>query len=93
MIFETKTCTGCKTCEIACSFRHRKIFNTSISSIEIVEKGLEFEIQLHESDQDGHLTCDGCEGREEPNCVKYCPPVNRNELKSVIEEFRWRMTH
>jgi hypothetical protein len=25
--------------------------------------------------------------------VRYCPPVSRNELKSVIEEFQWRMTH
>jgi Fe-S-cluster-containing dehydrogenase component len=31
MIFDTKNCTGCKTCEIACSFHHQKGGETKIS--------------------------------------------------------------
>ena len=67
-IFDTETCTGCRTCEIACSYHHRGIFSPSISSIEIKDrwKQLGFAILFHQRDENGHLACDRCQGEEEP---------------------------
>ncbi len=62
-----KACTGCRTCELACSFHHNKVFDPSASSIKVMEiKG------------DGTLkltvlnTCDLCLSEKAPFCVRYC---------------------
>ncbi|MEA1904629.1 MAG: 4Fe-4S dicluster domain-containing protein [Candidatus Hadarchaeota archaeon] len=34
-----KTCVGCRTCELACSFFHEKKFNPQKSRIRIVQEG------------------------------------------------------
>lgn len=95
MIFNTKNCTGCKTCEIACSFHHTKgSFSTSLSSIKTIDKPKElgFALQLYKKEKGGHLACDRCEREEEPICVKYCPTIMRDELRGIIEEF-WGKPH
>jgi len=94
MLFNTKACTGCKTCEIACSYHHRQIFCTSISSIKII-KGEEesgFSVLLYEESNDSHLRCDGCEREEMPLCIKYCPVIARHELTSIMQEFQNKLT-
>jgi len=36
MIFEMASCGGCRTCEMACSFKHAGEFVPAISSIKIL---------------------------------------------------------
>ena len=88
-VFETETCTGCKTCEIACSFHYSQVFSSSISSIKIIqrEKTLAFAVGLYEKDDDGHLACDGC-GNKTPLCIEYCPAMAKAELSNIIKEFQ-----
>ena len=88
MIFDTKDCTGCRTCEMACSYHHSRTFRPSVSSIEIISKPKElgFGISFYMDSDNGHLACDGCQGLEEPLCVKYCNAIGRNELKEIIRK-------
>ena len=67
-------CTGCRTCEIACSYHHVMAFNRKISSIEVkrfVEEGL-YEPVIYKEAVARRKACDLCEGEEMPLCVKYC---------------------
>ena len=90
MIFDTKDCTGCRTCEMACSYHHSRTFRPSVSSIEIISKPEQsgFSISFYKDSQQGHLACNGCPGLEEPFCVKYCPAVARDELKAIASQFK-----
>jgi anaerobic carbon-monoxide dehydrogenase iron sulfur subunit len=72
-------CVGCRTCEIACSFHHRKVFDPKIGSLEIREAAewpkisiLLYENQAGEA-TGSHLPCDACEGEPAAICSKYCP--------------------
>lgn len=38
VVFDTKDCTGCKTCVIACSYHYRAVFSLDLSSIEIKDR-------------------------------------------------------
>jgi Fe-S-cluster-containing hydrogenase component 2 len=90
VIFETIRCTGCRTCEIACSYHHGRAFSPSISSVEIlnsITKDGEIKISFHKQDGNGHLACDGCKGEEEPYCVKYCNILARDELRGFLNSF------
>jgi len=88
MLFETVNCTGCRTCEIACSYHHSGIFSPAISSIEVKgdPQGLRFSIVLHEQAINGHLACDECGGTEGPFCVKYCNVLARDELRALLKK-------
>ena len=91
VIFNTKNCTGCRTCEIACSFHHIKAFAPSISSIEIansLRKDQRITILFYVVKKDGHFPCDGCRGEEEPYCVKYCNILARDELRGFLSIFQ-----
>ena len=85
--FETTNCAGCRTCEIACSYHHRKLFQPSISSIEIMEipEKQGFNISFYVKNEGGHLSCDRCKDEEEPLCIKYCNIMVRDELKANLE--------
>ena len=85
IIIDEGKCTGCMSCEIACSYHHKKVFAPGISSIEIHKHGEKEEsisIKLHKAvskmvskgstGKDGHLPCDHCQGESEPMCVRYC---------------------
>jgi len=89
MIFETNACTGCRSCEMACSYHHRGVFSSSISSIQVLDrtKELGFALSLSDEDEDGCIACDGCKGLDEPLCVKYCNSLVRDELKGILERF------
>ena len=87
MIFETTQCCGCRTCEMACSFHHKGVFGSSISSIRVLdrEEELGFAISLAEKSDGKAIVCDGCKGRDELFCVKYC--AEGDELKEILNKF------
>jgi len=86
IILDTKDCTGCRTCEIACSFHHQGSFSPAVSSITIVDRWEElgFAVSFYQKDQGGHRSCDGCRGLDEPLCVKYCNVLMREELRALL---------
>jgi len=67
IIRNSELCSGCQTCQLACSFHHTKTFWPERSSIAVSR-----------NPQDGTIkwrikpTCDKCVGEDEPLCVKYC---------------------
>ena len=67
-------CTGCRACELACSFHHRRVFNPQKASIAILQSKdkEEIKIVIFYSNEAGHLACDNCKNEREPLCVKYC---------------------
>jgi len=66
---DLERCTGCRSCELACSFHLFSEFSPEQSAIRILldEKSGEVEFKLHSS-------CDLCKEEEEAQCVKYCAP-------------------
>ncbi|MFC1872892.1 hypothetical protein ACFLYV_04180 [Chloroflexota bacterium] len=87
LTFETTGCAGCRTCEIACSYHHKKVFSPSLSSIEVSDRPerLDFAVSFYIANANGHLACDRCEGEDEPLCLKYCSVLMRDELKAILE--------
>ena len=87
MIFEMPSCGGCRTCEIACSFKHTTEFIPSISSIKILDKQEEpgFLVFLAEEKTGQNLPCDGCKGLEVPLCMEYCR--RSEDLGRILEKF------
>lgn len=82
IIVYTEKCVGCRTCEIACSYHHRKVFSRKIASIKILrwEKEGKFGTVLYRQDEDGRIACDNCKF-----CLNYCPEIAREELEAIIE--------
>lgn len=87
VVSDTRDCTGCKTCVIACSYHHQRVFSLDISSIEIKDLRHEgkFAIVFYKKGEDGHLACDRCQGEKEPLCVKYCNFLARDELRALLD--------
>ena len=60
-------CHGCRTCELMCSFHHRKTISPHSSSIRILR-----------DNETGNIfwsidaTCDRCETEVQPFCERYC---------------------
>ena len=88
LTFETTGCGGCRTCEIACSYHHKKVFSPSLSSIEVIDRPEEpgFAVSFYVANANGHLACDLCEGEDEPLCLKYCSVSMRDKLRSILQE-------
>ena len=61
-------CTGCRTCEIACSFHHNKSFDPARSSIQV-----ELDKDTGNISINFDSTCDGCSNEEELMCSLFCP--------------------
>lgn len=82
MIFEMPMCNGCRTCEMACSFKHSGEFNPSMSAIKVSDKGegRGFSISLAEVSGGDNFVCVAC--RE---CTQYCPAAG--DLGEIIQEF------
>lgn len=80
----TQKCSGCRSCELACSFHHKKIFSPEVASIEVrgSDKEGKCSIILYRQAKDGHMACDCARGKE--FCLNYCPEVARGELEFII---------
>ncbi|MBS7622278.1 hypothetical protein KEJ39_01205 [Candidatus Bathyarchaeota archaeon] len=68
VLIKQEKCTGCRTCEIVCSYHLSRAFQPSISKIQIVWDSERSKMHIT-MDQ-----CDLCEGEEAPLCVRYCSP-------------------
>lgn len=75
IVIHSDRCTGCRSCEMACSFHHTKKFSPSFSSIEVYrneENGI-FKLRIYTTkDTKERVACDLCKNEEEPLCIKYC---------------------
>jgi Fe-S-cluster-containing hydrogenase component 2 len=87
MKFDMPTCGGCRTCEMACSFRHKGAFVPSISSIKILDKddGPGFIVLLVERGNGGNMVCDGCKNVDVPYCMQFCK--RSEDLEKILKEF------
>ena len=69
ILAETRACTSCMACELACGFRWSKKMDPSHSTIRV-----------HRNDATGLVDiqvldgCDACRGVKIPYCVSVCAP-------------------
>jgi len=76
-----KGCTGCRSCELACSFHKIRSFDPVQSSIQVCRDN---STGLHSVILDNH--CDLCASEETPLCVCFCAPDALN--LSVLDELK-----
>ena len=90
MIFPMESCGGCRTCEMACLFKHKKEFVPSLSSIKVLDRknGKGYMIALSERNSTQNIPCDFCTEDEIPLCVQYCE--KSEDLKRILEAFKER---
>jgi len=67
IISDARACYGCRTCELACSFHHGRVFSPELSSIKVFRNNQTGEISLSVDS-----SCDSCKGETQPLCVEYC---------------------
>ncbi|MCW4032631.1 MAG: hypothetical protein NWF08_04490 [Candidatus Bathyarchaeota archaeon] len=60
-------CTGCRSCEIACSYGKLGIHQPSKSLIKVY-----FDVESNGMDISINNECNLCKGKDEPLCIKYC---------------------
>ena len=61
-------CSGCRCCELACSFHHARVFSPALSDIQVLrdnETGV-IKWTINRS------RCDFCLDEEGPLCLEYC---------------------
>lgn len=68
-------CTGCRSCELACSFNKTNEFNPKHAAVSV--------INYDEAAISVPMMCMQC---EEPSCMKVCPvsAIETNELGTVV---------
>ena len=69
LVVDPNLCTGCRSCEVICTYHHTGAFGRKASSIRVKrdeEKGV-FDIAIAKN---GEYACDLCGG--DPLCIKYC---------------------
>ena len=88
MLFDMPSCGGCRTCEMACSFRHEEQFNPAISSIRILEKinGPGYRVFLLEKSDGKGMACDACRDLGSELCIQFCQ--KSSDLEKILKEFK-----
>ena len=73
---DTKKCTGCGICELACSEEKERVYNPRKSRVKVIKLGLN--TQLHMAS-----VCRFC---EDPACVRSCPrdALNQSDEGGII---------
>jgi Fe-S-cluster-containing dehydrogenase component len=66
---DLQRCTGCRACELACSWHSARCFQPERSHIRVFRDNRRGEIQVVLSS-----TCDRCAGEKFPLCVRFCAP-------------------
>jgi Fe-S-cluster-containing dehydrogenase component len=86
LIFDMPSCGGCRTCEMACSFKQKEEFAPSISSLKIIDKkdSTGFFVMILEEDGDLGRACDGCEELDIPLCMQFCN--KSDDLKEILNK-------
>jgi len=74
--YDPELCTGCRYCEIVCSFKHYHTVDFNKSYLRILFSG---------DDGTGAFEAVHCQHCEEPMCVNACPP----EALSKDEKTGW----
>ena len=85
IVKDTEKCTGCRACELACSYHHRQLFSPSIASIRI-QRGKtdgKVNILLYQRAEKGHMACNCPEGKEA--CVNFCTEIARDKLRGILQ--------
>ncbi len=67
ILFEPEKCTGCKACELACSFRKTDYFSPKGASLKIDHRPLEREISAEFFE-----SCNLCFDLKVPFCIEFC---------------------
>ena len=67
IVVNPKACYGCRVCELVCSYHHRDAFGPGEGSIKVHKDNHTGKIRLSVDS-----TCNLCEGRAQPLCVRYC---------------------
>ena len=87
MIFDMPSCGGCRTCEMACSFKHKAEFIPAVSSLKILQKenGPGFIVSLADDNDGQRMACDGCKETAVPLCMQYCEKSEALEI--ILNQF------
>lgn len=85
--YDMPSCGGCRSCELACSFRHREEFIPVVSSLKIIDKENEpgFLVSLVGENEGVRIACDGCKDLDIPLCIQYCE--KREDLEEILKDF------
>ncbi len=68
-------CTGCKACELGCSFHLRRHYNPEHSAIRIWMEDTEGHVDVEIINDPDIAVCDGCVGEPQgEQCEYYCKP-------------------
>jgi Fe-S-cluster-containing dehydrogenase component len=66
---DTRLCTACRACELACHFHHTGHFGTFQRSLRIEYLADEGAVTITFED-----TCDRCQEEAAPLCARFCAP-------------------
>jgi Fe-S-cluster-containing hydrogenase component 2 len=97
-VLDAELCTGCRACELACSFEKEGVFSPAKSRIHVVkidEEGVDVPVgcepcsfgAIQYDDVNGrYFKCDLCSG--EPECIKWCftGAISLKEMKNITRE-------
>jgi len=69
LLFLAEKCTGCRSCELACSFAHQGAHQPASAGLTVLMERATGAVALSFT-----ATCDLCAERAGCACVEYCAP-------------------
>lgn len=68
-------CTDCRSCILACSFHHLRVFAPTRASLSVTRDEATNEISLNvfSKPHGTHMACDDCSGEQGKLCTLFCP--------------------